>query len=73
MKRPDSIAIPISLVLLAVTVLTAPALAQRKSPTGQLAPKWEIEKWIQLPEKTKALDIGDFKGKTIYLYTFQAW
>ena len=39
----------------------------------QKAPGWDVPKWFQLPDDKTHLDIGDFKGKVVYLYCFQSW
>lgn len=40
---------------------------------GKKAPKWGVESWSNLPKGRRTLDIGDFRGKVVYLYCFQAW
>lgn len=55
------------------TTLALVTAAQARGATGQIAPKWDIEKWINLPEGEESLDIGDFRGKVLYLFTFQSW
>ena len=57
-------------LLLAVT-----HLAQGQTPgiLGTTAPRWGVTDWFNLPDGSKSLDIGDFKGKVLYLYCFQSW
>ena len=40
---------------------------------GKAAPKWEVDKWYQLPAGKTSLDIADLKGKVVYIYCFQSW
>lgn len=40
---------------------------------GEEAPDWEVDAWANLPDDTDTLDVGDYEGKTIYLYCFQSW
>ena len=40
---------------------------------GQQAPEWAVSQWHQLPDGKEALNIGDYKGKVLYLYFFQSW
>ena len=40
---------------------------------GKPAPKWEVDRWYQLPEGTEGLDIADFRDKVVYIYCFQSW
>lgn len=50
--------------------------AQDRSPPGILglpAPEWGVAQWVNLPPGTNTLDIGDYKGRTLYLYGFQSW
>jgi thiol-disulfide isomerase/thioredoxin len=49
------------------------AEAQQRGILGKRAPQWDVTQWIQLPEGTNALDVGNFKGKILYLYCFQSW
>ncbi len=73
----------ITLVVTAISTvfLLAPARAGEGSGSkrvlggivGKKAPKWEVESWSNLPKGKKKLDVGDFKGKVVYLYCFQAW
>ena len=44
-----------------------------EGPVGQVAPKWEIERWIGLPEGQKTLELDQLQGKVIYIYAFQSW
>jgi len=37
------------------------------------APGWGVSEWINLPADKTDLNIGDYKGKTLYLYGFQSW
>ena len=64
-----------SWALLAFVVLGSGAFGQHGPPgiAGARAPRWEVTQWINLPEGTKTLDIGDFKGRVLYLYGFQSW
>ena len=40
---------------------------------GKAAPSWGVSKWLNLPKGKKSFDVGDLKGKTVYLYGFQSW
>ena len=57
---------------------TQPAEAQqtqkpRPGIVGQVAPKWSVSSWHQLPADKQSLDVSDFRGKVTYLYFFQSW
>jgi len=39
---------------------------------GQKAPSFGVDTWLQTNGK-KDLDIGDYRGKVLYLYGFQSW
>lgn len=53
----------------------ATAVAEEKTLgiLNQPAPEWGVAQWFHLPEDKTRLDIGDFKGKVVYLYCFQSW
>ncbi len=55
--------------------LTTTAMAEEKTLgiLNQKAPAWGVSQWFQLPADKTRLDIGDFKGKVVYLYCFQSW
>ncbi len=40
---------------------------------GQEAPKWDIDKWFNLPEGKEKLEISDFRGRVLMLYNYQSW
>lgn len=40
---------------------------------GQAAPKWEVDEWHQLPDGVESLDVSDFRGKVLFMYSFQSW
>ncbi len=40
---------------------------------GQQAPSWQGVTWFNLPSGRTSLDVGDLRGKVIYLYCFQSW
>ena len=40
---------------------------------NQKAPSWNVDQWLGLPAGKKMLDVGDYKGKVVYLYCFQSW
>ena len=46
---------------------------QKPGIVGQAAPSWKTSAWHQLPDGKKRLDVGDYKGKVLYLYFFQSW
>lgn len=37
------------------------------------APSWQGTEWINLSQGEKNLDIGDLRGKIVYLSFFQKW
>lgn len=41
--------------------------------TGQKAPSFGVDAWLQTNNVKKTLDIEDLKGKVVYLYGFQSW
>ena len=49
------------------------AVARDAGIVNQKAPAWYVEQWINLPGGKGSLDIGDYKGKVLYLYCFQSW
>lgn len=40
---------------------------------GKSAPEWGVTQWINLPENHKSLDVGDLRGRVLYIYAFQSW
>ncbi len=40
---------------------------------GHPAPDWEVSHWHQLPNGLESLNVGDYRGKVLYLYFFQSW
>ena len=56
---------------LAIAAILASAAA--RGIDGQQAPRWDIDEWIHLSEGQEKLGIDDFKGKVLYLFTFQSW
>ncbi len=63
------------MLLVAALAAATPALAQR-GPRGVLnepAPGWAVKQWLHLPAGESTLDVGDFRGKVLYLYCFQSW
>ena len=60
-------------ILIFGLAITAAAEQRTLGILNQPAPGWEISHWSQLPEGKTRLDIGDFKGKVVYLYCFQSW
>jgi len=67
--------------LWAVTIITAfiesaSVNAQDRPQLGILgreATTWAVSRWLNLPAGKTSIDIGDYKGKTLYLYGFQSW
>jgi len=49
------------------------AAAQQRGILGKQAPQWDVTQWFQLPDGTNDIDVGNFKGKVLYLYCFQSW
>jgi thiol-disulfide isomerase/thioredoxin len=47
--------------------------AQAAGIAGRSAPSWNVERWHQLPQGSDSLDVGDFKGKALYIFCFQSW
>lgn len=47
--------------------------AQQQGILGKQAPQWDVIQWFQLPAGTNVIEVGDFKGKVLYLYCFQSW
>ena len=64
-----------SIVLAAALFAGFTAFGQRAPMgiSGKKAPPWKVSQWHNLPAKQKSLDVGDFKGKVLYLYGFQSW
>ena len=40
---------------------------------GRPAPRLQIDRWYNLPQGKKSIDVTDYPGKVIYLYGFQSW
>lgn len=40
---------------------------------GLQAPEWDVETWIDAEGEETQLELSDFEGKIIYLFTFQSW
>jgi len=54
--------------------MTTPTKSSTPPTRGiETAPSWGVSEWLNLTEGKKRLDIGDYKGKVIYLYGFQSW
>ena len=62
---------------MALLVAMAPSsgLAQRARPgiLGRQAPPWQVDRWYNLPQGVDRVSLGDYKGKVVYLFCFQAW
>jgi thiol-disulfide isomerase/thioredoxin len=58
-----------------ILVVAPPGHAQNSTRgiQGQPAPKWNVDTWLNLPAGKKTLDVGDYRGKVLYLYCFQSW
>ena len=69
---------PISRSLVAAAVLavaaawTAPP-AVAGGPTGQPAPKWDVETWFNLPAGKEKLEVSDYAGRVTVTFHFQSW
>jgi len=65
----------VSVLTLAACVSISGSAQERPAPgiLGQEAPEWAVTEWINLPGGKTSLDIGDYKGKTLYVYGFQSW
>lgn len=37
------------------------------------APAWPVDQWFNLPAGRTSIDVGDYRGKVVYLYGFQSW
>ncbi len=60
--------------LLVSSFLSGQSTQKRKHGiAGQQAPNWAVSQWHQLPDGKSKLDVGDYKGKVLYLYFFQSW
>jgi len=67
-------ALRIGVLLLCLGVLNLSAADQpRPGILNKPAPSWGIAEWMNLPKDTKTLDIGNYKGKVLYIYGFQSW
>ena len=67
--------IRITMTAVTIALLASSALAQGRVPgiTGRAAPSWSVTEWINLPAGTGTLDIGDLKGKVVFVLGFQSW
>lgn len=61
------------LFLLIATLQTMSTHAQSHGIVGQVAPSLGVQEWINLPEGTTTLDVGELEGQVVYLYCFQSW
>jgi len=74
--RRDRAAAP--LPILCLTLLIA-ALSPTMTESQQLgirnrpAPPWPVDAWLNLPEGVDRINVGDFRGRVVYLYFFQSW
>lgn len=59
-------------VALLAVASTSTAQHQR-GIVGKAAPKWSVDKWVNLPEGKKKIDVEDYRGKVLYLFFFQSW
>jgi len=74
LKKADNSCMKV-LFIFAISLMLSSIMNANAQPgiSGKAAPKWGVDTWRQLPEGKKSLDIGDFKGKVLYLYCFQSW
>ncbi|MCI0363503.1 MAG: redoxin family protein [Phycisphaerales bacterium] len=59
--------------VVASLAVTTEACAQTRGIVGREAPSWRVDQWFNLPKDRTAIDVGDYRGKVIYLYGFQSW
>lgn len=65
------------IIVSAVMMMAAPEALQSQrfqyGIIGQRAPKWKVAEWYNLPEGTEKIEVTDFTGKIVYLFSFQSW
>lgn len=72
--RAISLALILCVVLISCENLLGQSGQSRKPGiAGQQAPEWAVSNWHQLPKGKTDLNVGDYKGKVLYLYFFQSW
>ncbi len=71
------LSLSLSILLLATSmfglITTATAQQRTLGILNQKAPPLGVSEWFHLDEGKTVLDIGDVKGKVVYLYCFQSW
>lgn len=76
-KVGKRLTLSLSILLLATymfgLITTAAAQERTLGILNQKAPPLGVSEWFHLPEGKTAWDIGDVKGKVVYLYCFQSW
>ena len=40
---------------------------------GEQAPAWGVQRWYNLPAGKRDLELEDYSGSVVYLYSFQSW
>jgi len=40
---------------------------------GQTAPPWHVNQWLNVEDEQKNMQLTDYAGKVLYLYSFQSW
>ena len=75
MGRSLTLSLWIALLVTVMFGFMTSADAQRRDLgiLNQKAPSLGISEWFYLPEGKTTIDIGDVKGKVVYLYCFQSW
>ena len=58
-------------LLLGSTTLVAQS--PKRGIEGRPAPAWQVERWFNLPDGERSLDVSAYAGKVVFLYAFQAW
>lgn len=56
-----------------VTAVEPTVPLERLGIRGRPAPSLQIEQWHNLPTGMTSIDVIDYRGKVIYLYSFQSW
>ncbi len=61
------------LPLAAITLLATAADARKRGITGQPAPEWSVDTWVNLASGATAPTLADARGEVVVLFFFQSW
>ena len=67
--------IPLAASAFALALLVIPDLTVSQSPgiMSQKAPELGVEQWVNLPDGKETIELADYAGKVVYLFSWQRW